>query len=130
MIILTDNAQKALGRFIQGSEKSIAGLRIGVSAAKGLAWAKSLPCCGVSTLEAMATRGPCASTVEFEGVGHAPMLMDPAQITVVRDFLLAAWALRAGYSRARACPLPLQWQDSHQPGLSRLASSISARMLR
>ncbi|WP_287603104.1 iron-sulfur cluster assembly accessory protein [Thiothrix sp.] len=31
MIILTDNAQKALGRFIQGSEKSIAGLRIGVS---------------------------------------------------------------------------------------------------
>ena len=42
-----------------------------------------------STLEAMATRGPCARTVEFDGVGHAPMLMDPAQITVVRDFLLA-----------------------------------------
>ena len=34
---------------------SFTGLRIGVSAAKGLAWAKSLPCCGVSTLEAMAT---------------------------------------------------------------------------
>ena len=33
---------------------SFTGLRIGVSAAKGLAWAKSLPCCGVSTLEAMA----------------------------------------------------------------------------
>lgn len=31
MIILTDNAQKALGRFIQGSETPIAGLRIGVS---------------------------------------------------------------------------------------------------
>jgi hypothetical protein len=27
--------------------------------------------------------------VEFTGVGHAPMLMDPAQIAVVRDFLLA-----------------------------------------
>ena len=33
---------------------SFTGLRIGVSAAKGLAWAKELPCCGVSTLLAMA----------------------------------------------------------------------------
>ena len=33
---------------------SFTGLRIGVSAAKGLAWALDLPCCGVSTLEAMA----------------------------------------------------------------------------
>lgn len=33
---------------------SFTGLRIGVSAAKGLAWAQDLPCCGVSTLEAMA----------------------------------------------------------------------------
>lgn len=33
---------------------SFTGLRIGVSAAKGLAWALELPCCGVSTLEAMA----------------------------------------------------------------------------
>ena len=41
------------------------------------------------TLSAMAARGPCARTVEFTGVGHAPMLMDPAQIAVVRDFLLA-----------------------------------------
>ena len=32
---------------------SFTGLRIGVSAAKGLAWALDLPCCGVSTLEAM-----------------------------------------------------------------------------
>jgi pimeloyl-ACP methyl ester carboxylesterase len=42
-----------------------------------------------ATLSAMAARGPCARTVEFTGVGHAPMLMDPAQIAVVRDFLLA-----------------------------------------
>ncbi len=41
-----------------------------------------------STLAAMGTRGPRARTVEFSGVGHAPMLMDPAQIAVVRDFLL------------------------------------------
>lgn len=42
------------------------------------------------TFAAMAARGPRARTVEFAGVGHAPMLMDPAQIAVVRDFLLAA----------------------------------------
>ena len=33
---------------------SFTGLRIGVSAAKGLAWAQEIPCCGVSTLLAMA----------------------------------------------------------------------------
>ncbi len=33
---------------------SFTGLRIGVAAAKGLAWAAELPCIGVSTLEAMA----------------------------------------------------------------------------
>lgn len=33
---------------------SFTGLRIGVSAAKGLAWARHLPCAAVSTLEAMA----------------------------------------------------------------------------
>ena len=33
---------------------SFTGIRIGVSAAKGMAWGRQLPCCGVSTLEAMA----------------------------------------------------------------------------
>ena len=33
---------------------SFTGVRIGVAAAKGFAWAKELPCYGVSTLEAMA----------------------------------------------------------------------------
>ena len=44
MIILTDNAQKALGRFIQGAEKPIAGLRIGVSGGgcSGLQYSMSL----------------------------------------------------------------------------------------
>ena len=34
-----------------------------MSAAKGLAWAKALPCCGVSTLEAMAY-----GVTDFEGI--------------------------------------------------------------
>lgn len=37
---------------------SFTGLRIGMAAAKGLAWALEIPCVGVSTLEAMAFGGP------------------------------------------------------------------------
>ena len=37
---------------------------------------------------AMAERGPRARIVEIDGVGHAPTLMDTAQIRLVRDFLL------------------------------------------
>ena len=33
---------------------SFTGIRIGVAAAKGFAWGAQIPCCGVSTLEAMA----------------------------------------------------------------------------
>ena len=33
---------------------SFTGVRIGVAAAKGFAWGVEIPCCGVSTLEAMA----------------------------------------------------------------------------
>jgi len=37
---------------------SFTGVRIGVSAAKGLAWGLDVPVCGVSTLEAMAYQAP------------------------------------------------------------------------
>jgi pimeloyl-ACP methyl ester carboxylesterase len=40
------------------------------------------------TADAMTRRGPRPRLVEFEGVGHAPMLMADDQIKVVRDFLL------------------------------------------
>jgi len=39
---------------------------------------------------AMTQRGPRPRLVEFEGIGHAPMLMAGEQIQVVRDFLLAS----------------------------------------
>ena len=40
------------------------------------------------TAIAMTQRGPRPRLVEFEGIGHAPMLMADDQIKVVRDFLL------------------------------------------
>jgi pimeloyl-ACP methyl ester carboxylesterase len=36
----------------------------------------------------MSARGPKAKTVEIPDVGHAPTLMSPDQIAVVKDFLL------------------------------------------
>jgi pimeloyl-ACP methyl ester carboxylesterase len=42
-----------------------------------------------ATAEAMTRRGPRAQLHEFEGVGHAPMLMQPGQRQVVMEFLLA-----------------------------------------
>lgn len=42
-----------------------------------------------ATAEAMTQRGPRAQLHEFAGVGHAPTLVAPDQVAVVRDFLLA-----------------------------------------
>ncbi|WP_157269944.1 alpha/beta fold hydrolase [Azohydromonas aeria] len=42
-----------------------------------------------ATAQAMTQRGPRARLVEFEGVGHAPMLVQPDQVQAVRDFLLS-----------------------------------------
>jgi pimeloyl-ACP methyl ester carboxylesterase len=36
----------------------------------------------------MTQRGPRARLVEFAGVGHAPMFVQPDQVQAVRDFLL------------------------------------------
>lgn len=40
-----------------------------------------------ATAAMMAARGPKPRIVEIEGVGHAPMLVQPDQIAIVRDFL-------------------------------------------
>jgi pimeloyl-ACP methyl ester carboxylesterase len=42
------------------------------------------------TAAQMVQRGPHARLHEFAGVGHAPTLVQPDQVAVVRDFLLAA----------------------------------------
>ena len=41
------------------------------------------------TAQEMRERGPRAQLVEFEGIGHAPMLMADDQIQVVRNFLFS-----------------------------------------
>jgi pimeloyl-ACP methyl ester carboxylesterase len=43
-----------------------------------------------ATAEAMTQRGSKATLVEFQAVGHAPILMSDEQVTAVRDFLLQA----------------------------------------
>jgi len=43
---------------------------------------------GHDTAMAMTQRGPQARLVEFEGIGHAPMLMHQDQIEVIAEFLL------------------------------------------
>jgi pimeloyl-ACP methyl ester carboxylesterase len=40
------------------------------------------------TAEEMLTRGPVSELIEFPDIGHAPTLMDPAQIAAVREWLL------------------------------------------
>lgn len=42
-----------------------------------------------ATAQAMTERGPRARLVELPGVGHAPTLVPPEQVAVVRDFLLS-----------------------------------------
>jgi len=41
------------------------------------------------TAREMGSRGPRARLVEFAGVGHAPMLVQPEQLKAVREFLLS-----------------------------------------
>ena len=44
----------------------------------------------VATAQSMAERGPRAQVVEIAGVGHAPTLVAPDQVVLVRDFLWSA----------------------------------------
>jgi pimeloyl-ACP methyl ester carboxylesterase len=42
-----------------------------------------------ATARAMTERGPRARLVEFAGVGHAPMFVQPDQVAAVREFILS-----------------------------------------
>ncbi len=62
LLVMAEDLLKQIGKTAQdvthvavaAGPGSFTGVRIGVAAAKGFAWAKELPCYGVSTLEAMA----------------------------------------------------------------------------
>jgi hypothetical protein len=53
----------------------------------------------------MQARGPRARLVAFAGVGHAPWLMDEAQLAPVRDFLSLLEADRC-WMQPASCRLP------------------------
>ena len=82
---------------------SFTGVRIGLSAAKGFAWAGELPCCGVSTLEAMAYGVMpfegiiiCAMDARRNQVYNALFRSDGAQITrLTPDRAISIEELRA-----------------------------------
>lgn len=40
-----------------------------------------------STAQEMGQRGPCASCIELEGIGHAPTLVAEGQVAIVQNFL-------------------------------------------
>lgn len=62
LLVMAEDLLKQIGKTaadvthvaVAAGPGSFTGVRIGVAAAKGFAWAKELPCWGVSTLEAMA----------------------------------------------------------------------------
>ena len=67
---------------------SFTGVRIGVAAAKGFAWGRDIPCCGVSTLEAMAWQVSefsgivcCAMDARRSQVYHARFLAENGTLT-------------------------------------------------
>lgn len=81
---------------------SFTGLRIGVSAVKGLAWAAEMPCIPVSTMEAMAwplahLEGNivCAMDARRQQIYNAVFLAESGELTRMREdravSLLEAW---------------------------------------
>ena len=77
---------------------SFTGVRIGVAAAKGFAWGGQLPCCGVSTLEAMAV-----TLGVYEG--HLCACMDARRNQVYNALFLAEGGKLERVSEDRAIAL-------------------------
>jgi pimeloyl-ACP methyl ester carboxylesterase len=72
---------------VQAGEAALWGLYDTISAATLLLRGADSDLLTRETANAMASRGPRAQCVEFAGVGHAPTLVAPDQVSVVRDFL-------------------------------------------
>jgi len=83
---------------------SFTGLRIGIAAAKGLAWAAEKPCIPVSTLEAMAW--PLA---HLEGT--VVCAMDARRQQIYNAVFLAGGGTLTRLREDRAISLPEAWED-------------------
>lgn len=77
----------AAEKAVQAGEAALWGLYDTITAATLLLRGADSDLLTRETANAMAGRGPRAQCVEFAGVGHAPTLVTPDQVTVVRDFL-------------------------------------------
>ena len=89
---------------------SFTGVRIGVAAAKGFAWGREIPCCGVSTLEAMAV-----SLGVWEG--HICACMDARRNQVYNARFFAAKGGLTRFKEDRAISLEeLKQELSHVLG--------------
>ena len=95
---------------------SFTGLRIGVSALKGLAWAAEKPCCGVSTLEAMARNLAhmdalivCAMDARRNQVYNA--LLATGRSCVILVYWNGAFPVRSP-RRRYGCRMPSAWRSA------------------
>lgn len=100
---------------------SFTGLRIGVSAAKGLAWALGLPCCGVSTLEAMAENGR-----NFEGLIIGAM--DARRSQVYNAVFTCCDGQLTRLTPDRAISLPELWEEIKNREESKLVVGDGAEL--
>lgn len=77
---------------------SFTGIRIGVAAAKGFAWGLEIPCCGVSTLEAMAENFGTAD-------GYVVPVMDARRCQVYNAVFKAEQGILSRITEDRAISL-------------------------
>ena len=106
LMVMAEDMLKAAGKTVTDvtavavaeGPGSFTGVRIGVAAAKGFAWGGQIPCCGVSTLEAMAVSLGADS-------GHVCACMDARRNQVYNALFLARGGKLERVSEDRAIAL-------------------------